>query len=129
MQKTFIKTSDNVWANCVELPDNWSGADGEWQLPDGHAFVNGNGATGYVWNGSVFTNPNALSADELTAINWAELRATRDGLLASCDWTVATDTALSDENKAKWVTYRAALRNLPANTDDPLDVTWPSKPD
>jgi len=128
MQKTLINSSTNVWENFIELPDNWSGANGEWQIPDGYEFVDGTGSTGFVWNGSVFTNPHALSADELTAINWAEVRATRDGLLASCDWTVATDTPLSDENKAKWVTYRTALRDLPANTDDPLDVTWPDAP-
>ena len=128
MQKTLVNSSTNVWVNCIELPDNWSGASGEWQLPSGHKFVDGNGSPTYVWNGSVFTNPHALSADELTAVNWAELRTTRDGLLAACDWTVSTDTPLSDENKAKWVTYRAALRDLPANTDDPLDVTWPDAP-
>ena len=129
MQKTFINTSDNVWANCVELPDDWSGADGEWQLPNGHTFVNGNGATGYVWNGSVFENPNALSADELTAINLATFRATRNALLADCDWTQATDTALSDGDKNKWIAYRKLLRDLP-ETDgfDPLDVTWPDAP-
>ena len=129
MQKTYINSSNNVWANCVALPDNWSGASGEWQLPSGHEFVNGTGDTGFVWNGSVFENPNALSADEQTAINLATFRATRNALLADCDWTQATDTALSDGDKNKWIDYRKLLRDLP-ETDgfDPLDVTWPDAP-
>jgi hypothetical protein len=129
MQKTLINSSTNVWANCIELPDNWSGADGEWQVPDGHEFVDGDGNPGFVWNGSVFENPNALSADEKKAIDLAIFRTTRNSLLADCDWTQGNDSPLSDEVKATWATYREALRDLPATDGfDPLDVTWPDAP-
>jgi len=128
MNKTYINSSTNEWVNCIVLPDDWSGADGEWQLPDGHVFVDGNGHSGCVWNGSIFTNPNALTTDEITAINWATLRSTRDSLLTACDWTQTSDTALSDGDKNKWIAYRILLRNLPANTSDLLDVTWPDAP-
>ena len=129
MNKTFIKSSNNTWANCIVLPDDWSGANGEWQLPDGHVFVDGSGGTGCVWNGSIFTDPHALTADEVTAINLATFRATRNSLLADCDWTQASDSPLTDEVKATWATYREALRDLPATDGfDPLDVTWPDAP-
>jgi|TARA_R110000824_G_scaffold219243_1_gene406086 N-acetyl-beta-hexosaminidase len=58
----------------------------------------------------------------------AVLRETRNKLLVSCDWTQAADSPLTDEVIATWATYRQALRDLPANTSDPLDVTWPDAP-
>jgi len=54
-------------------------------------------------------------------------RQTRDDLLAESDWTQAVDSPLTDEKKAEWITYRAALRNLPTDKDWP-DPTWPTKP-
>jgi hypothetical protein len=129
MNKALIETSTNNFVNQIELPSGWSGADGEWELPSGHSLVDGNGRSGCVWNGSIFTDPNALSADEVTAINLATFRATRNSLLADCDWTQASDSPLTDEVKATWATYREALRDLPATDDfDPLDVTWPDVP-
>ena len=68
-----------------------------------------------------------LAADVL-ADKWASIRSKRDNLIAKSDWTVATDTPLSDSVKAKWVTYRKALRDLPASESDPDDITWPDAP-
>ena len=62
------------------------------------------------------------------AEHWASIRTKRDNLIAKSDWTVATDTPLSDSVKAKWVTYRKALRDLPASESDPDDITWPDAP-
>ena len=129
MNKALINSSTNVYVNTIVLPDDWSGADGEWPLPSGHALVEGNGGIGFVWNGSIFTDPNALTADEQTAIDWATLRATRDSLLTACDWTQAADSPLSDEVIATWATYREALRDLPATDGfDPRNPTWPDAP-
>ena len=52
------------------------------------------------------------------------LRKERDNLLAETDWWASSDLVISQEQKD----YRQALRDLPANTDDPTDVTWPTKP-
>jgi hypothetical protein len=52
----------------------------------------------------------------------------RDALLASSDWTQAVDSPLSDAKKAEWATYRQQLRDLPANTTDPANPTWPTPP-
>ena len=68
-----------------------------------------------------------LAADIL-ASKWTSIREERDNLIAKSDWTVATDTPLSDSVKAKWVTYRKALRDLPASESDPDDITWPDAP-
>ena len=58
---------------------------------------------------------------------WVKLRQERDILLQGSDWRFggdSPDSAATDD----WKTYRQALRELPANTADPTDVTWPTKP-
>ena len=59
---------------------------------------------------------------------WAILRAERNVLLASSDWTQASDSPLTDEVKATWVTYREELRDFPESAD-PADPTWPTPPE
>ena len=65
------------------------------------------------------------------------LRLERNLRLADCDWTRMDDTGLGSSKKTEWVTYRQALRDLPAsanptvNIDGELNlssVTWPSEP-
>jgi len=61
--------------------------------------------------------------DEASA--WLVLRVERNRLLAESDWTVLSDSPTST---AAWKTYRQALRDLPANTTDPLNPVWPTPP-
>lgn len=56
---------------------------------------------------------------------FAELRVQRNKLLSESDWTQLPDAQV---NAAAWVTYRQALRDLPANTADPANPVWPAKP-
>ena len=55
------------------------------------------------------------------------VRAKRDELLNKYEWTV-TSPDLTDDKKAEWKTYRQALRDLPAQSKFPWDITWPTKP-
>jgi len=52
------------------------------------------------------------------------LRAERDRLLTETDYLALADSTLTDEMR----TYRQALRDLPANTVDPANPVWPTKP-
>jgi hypothetical protein len=54
---------------------------------------------------------------------FAVLREKRNDLLAKTDWWVLRGS-ITDAQTA----YRAALRDLPANTADPTDITWPTEP-
>ena len=56
------------------------------------------------------------------------VRATRDNLLLNSDWTVLVDCQLSTSKIAEWKTYRQALRDLPANTSDWENPTYPTEP-
>jgi hypothetical protein len=57
MNRTIIDSSTKEWVSHVVLPDSWTGAEGEWQIPTGHEFVDGNGSQGHVWNGASFDAP------------------------------------------------------------------------
>ena len=59
---------------------------------------------------------------------WNTIRSERNQLLSECDWTQSPDSPLTDEKKAEWQNYRTALRELPSNTTDPRNPTWPTKP-
>lgn len=57
-----------------------------------------------------------------------ELRSKRNYLLSESDWIVVKSYELGEEVPAEWITYRQALRDLPANTEDPKSPVWPIKP-
>ena len=71
----------------------------------------------------------AASEIAVDQIAWASLRTERDSLLVSNDWTQYNDSPLTDEVKTSWATYRQELRDLPANTPDPANPTWPDAPE
>ena len=79
---------------------------------------------GATFDGTNFTNPHVDGfTDEQHMIY---LRQRRDALLMACDWTQSRDVTLP--NDSDWQTYRQSLRDLPANTSDPKNPTWPTKP-
>lgn len=63
----------------------------------------------------------AAGADDRKA---EEVRTERNQLLLQTDWMASTDVTLSDA----WRTYRQALRDVPAQSGFPNNVTWPTKP-
>ena len=73
---------------------------------------------------SGFFNPNEFTQSD----HLKNLRESRDLLLNQSDWTRMDDNQLSSDKKAQWATYRQTLRDLPANTADPSNPTWPTKP-
>lgn len=56
---------------------------------------------------------------------WVRLREDRNALLAASDWTQAGDAPADRE---AWALYRQQLRDLPAATTEPTEVTWPEPP-
>ena len=63
-----------------------------------------------------------IAAVEATAEE--TFRTERDIRLAETDWMGLSDVTMSDA----WKTYRQALRDLPANTSDFSNPTWPTEP-
>lgn len=58
----------------------------------------------------------------------AGIRSERDQKLTACDWTMLSDSPLSDDAKTEWQTYRQALRDMPTDSGFPHSVTWPTEP-
>ena len=63
-----------------------------------------------------------MSQDEMS------FRAERTNRLTGTDWTQLSDSPLSSSKKTEWATYRQALRDLPANTSDFANPTYPTEP-
>ena len=67
------------------------------------------------------------STDELTAYDSQlafEIREQRDALLTATDFYALSDVTLS----SAMATYRTALRNVPAQSDFPATISWPTAP-
>lgn len=82
------------------------------------------------WNSSL----QQPTAEEIASVDdslpdfvaWDILRKERNSHLGATDWTQMPDAPA--DGKAAWATYRQALRDLPANTPDPSNPTWPTSP-
>jgi hypothetical protein len=53
------------------------------------------------------------------------VRYERNAALSDSDWTQVLDAPV---DQAAWATYRQALRDIPAQTGFPNEVTWPVAP-
>lgn len=82
-------------------------------------------ATKMVVDGVVVDVPAETLEAEASKMAWVMLRANRNELLASCDWTQVPDAPV---DQAAWAAYRQALRDLPNNTVDPANPVWPQPP-
>jgi len=110
-EDAFVVDNDETAVNgevCWQEPSHWS--------------VDKN-------NKTVSFNQAQFDKDK-TDENMLALRAERNERLEATDIIVLPDrwNAMNDDTKTAWTNYRQALRDLPANTADPTDITWPTKP-
>lgn len=68
-------------------------------------------------------NEAAFTASEL-AILAANMREKRDALLAATDFYALSDVVMTSE----MTTYRSDLRSVPAQSEFPTTITWPTAP-
>ena len=61
--------------------------------------------------------------------SFKELRQERNRRLAEVDWIFSSDYQIEDTLYKEWLAYRKALRDLPSVTEDPVNPTWPEKPE
>ncbi len=99
--------------------------------PAGCAFVEGE-FDQYAWRIDVETGQPVAHVSEPPTPSeddqWREVRATRQMLLASSDWTELAGAAdrIGAERFAAWQGYRQALRDI---TEQTLPVVWPVAPE
>ena len=76
---------------------------------------------------AVRPSDSAIEAEKIritNKTNWASLRQQRNRLIAETDYLALSDATMTDGMKS----YRQTLRDLPANTTDPANPVWPTKP-
>ena len=96
-------------------------------LRPGAEFVTKNGVVTWLSEDQAQPTDDEVAAEivRLEGLRtWSELRTKRNQLLAETDYLALSDVTLSTE----MAEYRQALRDLPANTSDPANPTWPVKP-
>lgn len=95
-------------------------------LENDEGFVEGEvPQTHIVIDGKVVPRPEADLLAEAKEAAALALRQRRDALLYASDWTQVPDAPV---DQAAWANYRKALRDLPNNTEDPLNPEWPVPP-
>ena len=71
-------------------------------------------------------------SDEVKAANAAQkvsdARAKRNVLLTNTDWRVSLATETGTTLSEEWKAYRQALRDVPAQSEFPTNITWPTEP-
>jgi len=79
-----------------------------------------------IWRQTFAVVPMTDEEKSVAHINLVALvREQRNAMLTACDWTQVADAPV---DKDAWVTYRQALRDLPAQPGFPLNIIWPEVP-
>ena len=126
--------TDMSWIPSDVHAVHWDGSSGEIEYNDGKANLDITSIGIYSQAETTFNNEIQRRKDlddeylNSSTFLWMKLRSERDNLLLSSDFTQLGDIGLSDSKKTEWINYRQALRDLPANTSDPANPTWPTKP-
>lgn len=74
---------------------------------------------GDLWDGHQFSKP-AADYDA----QWLLVRAKRNAMLISSDWTQLPDAPVDAQ---AWAVFRQGLRDV-TNQSDPFEIVWPSAP-
>lgn len=72
-----------------------------------------------------------FTQEEITArteMEWETVKRLRFLRLLTTDWTQLATISITQEELTNWNIYRQALRDVPQNTVDPFNVTWPIIP-
>ena len=141
-----ILDSNNIVVNITV----WDGDTSKWTPPSGHTVV-GIGSTTFsyvddeeasetygqtitkyseyesVSIGNTYDNGTWIKPADPSVDYWKLLRDKRDARLQASDWKV-TPGSPYESKLDEWKTYRQQLRDLPANTSDPQNITWPTRP-
>ena len=126
--------TDMSWIPSDVHAVHWDGSSGEIEYNDGKANLDITSIGIYSQAETTFNNEIQRRKDlddeylNSSTFLWMKLRSERDNLLLSSDFTQLGDIGLSETKKTEWINYRQALRDLPANTSDPANPTWPTKP-
>jgi len=130
-----FRTEAEAQARVIELHE--MGLTDAFYIDNNETAVNGVHCshTGHHWVADSVTKTVTLdqaSFDaEVHSDNMQILRKERNERLKESDKNVLPDrwVKMDDNSKTEWSDYRQSLRDLPANTPDPANPTWPTLPE
>ena len=110
-----------------KLPENWGPIFGLAGIQDriGNLSWLGDAYADQGWvvvEGEAPADPEQSTRAELA---WDKAK----NLLQESDWSVLYDVPMTSGNKALWIEYRRALREIRLQSGFPTDIQWPSKPE
>ena len=122
--------TDMSWIPSDVHAVHWDGSTGQIEYNDGKSNVTMSEIGVYSQAETTFNNELKMrESPSPSSSDWDEdLRIRRNKKLTDCDWTQGNDTPLGSSKKTEWATYRQSLRDLPDNTSDSSDPTWPTEP-
>jgi Phage tail assembly chaperone protein len=94
------------------------------EVPEGLSWSDVKGVQGE--DGAVTLEADPLKVQAKLDAQWTSVRAQQRQKLYESDWTCSV-TDYEPSNKADWVTYRAALRDVTSQAD-PFNIEWPVAP-
>jgi len=84
------------------------------------------------WLGDAYADQGWFEVGEETATppTADEVNATIAQLLQNTAWAVASDDpTITRGQRADWIAFRQALRNIPLQPDFPTNIVWPNQPE
>jgi hypothetical protein len=120
---TWTKIDSDGFVSHASMSDN--APDSTWVQNDEYPIF---GKAGFKYQPST-GQWVAIQQAELQNVEAANVRTQRNQLLAQSDWTdtVSAQTRLG-ALFAAWQTYRQTLRDIPAQSGFPFNITWPNPP-
>ena len=106
------------------LPENWGPIFGMAGIQDRLGNLS--------WLGDAYADQGWFVIGEETTIPLTaeEVNATIAKRLLDTAWAVAIDnTTMTRGQRAEWMTFRQALRDIPLQSGFPANIVWPSQPE
>lgn len=105
------------------LPENWGPIFGMGGIKDRLGDLS--------WLGDAYADQGWFEVGEETTIPMTanEVNATIDQWLKTTAWAVAEDDlTITKGQRADWMAFRQALRDIPLQAGFPTDIVWPTEP-
>ena len=106
-----------------KLPENWGPIFGMAGIQDRLGDLS--------WLGDAYADQGwvAVGEETPTPMTAEEANATIAQMLRATAWAVAADDAtITRGQRADWMTFRQALRNIPLQAEFPTNIVWPTEP-
>jgi len=106
-----------------KLPENWGPIFGMGGIKDRLGDLS--------WLGDAYVDQGWFEVGEETTVPMTanEVNATIEQWLRNTAWAVASDdTTITRGQRADWMTFRQALRDIPLQAGFPTSIVWPTEP-